>query len=98
MLYIAPVGARRTGVLIASFIVYGVAWSYYQLTGIALISRLASKQNRGFTLGFYNVSAGARWILVGPGSGLVTEQPGYPMTCHCQRFAYTQLGNPVVRS
>jgi len=67
-------------VLIAAFIVYGVSWSYFQLSGIALTSRLASEQNRGLALGLYNAIAGTGWILAGLGSGLVAERAGYPLT------------------
>lgn len=67
-------------VLIAAFIVYGISWSYFQLSGTALTSRLASEQNRGLALGLYNAIAGTGWILAGLGSGLVAERAGYPMT------------------
>ena len=67
-------------VLIGAFVVYGVTWSYFQLSGIALTSRLASKKNRGLALGFYNAIAGIGWILAGLGSGLVAERAGYPLT------------------
>ena len=67
-------------VLIAAFIVYGISWSYFQLSGIALTSRLASDQNRGLALGLYNAIAGTGWILAGLGSGLVAERAGYPLT------------------
>ncbi len=67
-------------ILIAAFIVYGITWSYFQLSGIALTTRLASKQNRGLALGLYNAIAGAGWILAGLGSGLVAERAGYPLT------------------
>ena len=72
--------APPLAILIAAFIVYGITWSYFQLSGIALTSRLASKQNRGLALGLYNAIAGTGWIIAGLGSGLVAERAGYPMT------------------
>ncbi|TFH08486.1 MAG: MFS transporter [Candidatus Atribacteria bacterium] len=66
--------------LIIAFVVYGISWSYFQLSGIALTSRLASEQNRGMALGLYNAIAGAGWILAGLGSGMVAERYGYPLT------------------
>ena len=67
-------------VLIVAFLVYGISWSYFQLSGIALTSRLASEQNRGLALGLYNAIAGVGWILAGLGSGVVAERSGYPLT------------------
>jgi MFS family permease len=67
-------------VLILAFFVYGVTWSYFQLSGIALTSRLASEQNRGSALGMYNAIAGTGWIIAGIGSGLAAENGGYPLT------------------
>ena len=66
--------------LIVAFVVYGVSWSYFQLSGIALTSRLASEQNRGLALGLYNAIAGTGWILAGVGSGLAASYAGYPLT------------------
>lgn len=67
-------------VLIAAFIVYGISWSYFRLSGTALTSRLASEQNRGLALGLYNAIAGTGWILAGLGSGLVAGRFGYSLT------------------
>jgi len=67
-------------VLIAGFVVYGVSWSYFQLSGIALTSRLASEQNRGLALGFYNAIAGVGWIVAGLGGGLLARHVGYAAT------------------
>lgn len=72
-------GSPPLPVLIAAFLVYGVTWSYFQLSGIALISRLAKEQNRGLALGLYNAIAGIGWILAGLGGGLVAEQTSYPV-------------------
>jgi DHA1 family tetracycline resistance protein-like MFS transporter len=63
--------------LVAAFVVYGVTWSYFQLSGVALTSRLAREENRGAALGLYNALAGLGWILAGFGSSLVTEWAGY---------------------
>jgi len=79
--YLAFLGASPPlGVLIVAFVVYGISWSYFQLSGIALTSRLASKKNRGLALGLYNAIAGVGWILAGLGSGAVAERSGYPLT------------------
>jgi len=67
-------------VLVVAFVVYGVTWSYFQLSGVALTSRLARKENRGAALGLYNALAGLGWILAGLGSGLLTERLGYAAT------------------
>ncbi len=64
-------------VLIVGFAVYGVSWSYFQLSGTALTSRLASEQNRGLALGFYNAIAGVGWIVAGLGGGLLARHVGY---------------------
>ncbi len=64
-------------VLVVAFIAYGVTWSYFQLSGVALISRLARDENRGAALGLYNALAGFGWILAGAGSSLVAETAGY---------------------
>lgn len=63
--------------LVVAFLVYGVTWSYFQLSGVALTSRLAREENRGAALGLYNALAGLGWILAGIGSSLVTEWAGY---------------------
>jgi MFS family permease len=67
-------------ILVAAFIVYGISWSYFQLSGTVLISRLASENNRGLALGFYNAIAGIGWIIAGIGSGQVAARFGYSMT------------------
>ncbi len=63
--------------LVVAFVVYGVTWSYFQLSGIALTSRLAREENRGAALGLYNALAGFGWILAGLGSSFVAERAGY---------------------
>ena len=66
--------------LVAAFAVYGVTWSYFQLSGIALTSRLAREENRGAALGLYNALAGFGWILAGLGSSFVAERAGYTVS------------------
>jgi MFS family permease len=64
-------------VLVLFFGLYGFTWSYFQLSGIALMSRLAKPENRGLALGLYNGLAGVGWILAGVGSGYLAEWAGY---------------------
>jgi DHA1 family tetracycline resistance protein-like MFS transporter len=66
--------------IVVAFVAYGVTWSYFQLSGVALTSRLAREENRGAALGLYNALAGFGWILAGIGSSLVTEWAGYAAT------------------
>lgn len=63
--------------LITAFAVYGFTWSFFQLSGVALTSRLARSENRGFALGLYNSLAGVGWILAGVGSGFLARWAGY---------------------
>ena len=63
--------------LVLAFLVYGVTWSYFQLSGVALTSRLARAENRGAALGLYNALAGIGWILAGVGSSVIAERLGY---------------------
>jgi MFS transporter, PPP family, 3-phenylpropionic acid transporter len=67
-------------VLIAAFVVYGATWSYFQLSGVALTSRLSHGSNRGLALGLYNAIAGIGWIVAGLGGGLLAERAGYAWT------------------
>jgi len=69
--------APPMALLLVAFVVYGVTWSYFQLSGVALTSRLAREENRGAALGLYNALAGFGWILAGIGSSFVTEWAGY---------------------
>jgi MFS family permease len=66
--------------LVVAFVVYGVTWSYFQLSGIALTSRLAREENRGAALGLYNALAGLGWILAGLGGSFITERVGFGAT------------------
>ena len=56
----------------------GVSWSFFQLSGVALASRLARPERRGRILGLYNATAGAGWIVAGVGSGYLAREAGYP--------------------
>ncbi len=72
--------APPMALLVVAFVVYGVTWSYFQLSGVALTSRLAREENRGAALGLYNALAGFGWILAGIGSSFATEWAGYAAT------------------
>jgi len=74
---LASTSTPPMALLAVAFLVYGVTWSYFQLSGVALTSRLAREENRGAALGLYNALAGLGWILAGLGSSLVTERAGY---------------------
>ncbi len=64
-------------ILVPVFLVYGVSWAYFQLSGIALMSRVARAKNRGLALGLYNALAGVGWIVAGVGSGKLADGVGY---------------------
>ena len=64
-------------VLVPMFLVYGVSWAYFQLSGVALMSRVARAENRGLALGLYNALAGVGWIIAGAGSGRIADSMGY---------------------
>ncbi len=64
-------------ILVPVFLVYGVSWAYFQLSGIALMSRVARAKNRGLALGLYNALAGVGWIVAGVGSGKLADGMGY---------------------
>ena len=66
-----------TWALVVSFVIYGLTWSFFQLSGVALVSRLAKPENRGTALGLYNALAGVGWILAGVGSGSLAGRAGY---------------------
>jgi MFS family permease len=67
-------------VLILFFLAIGVTWSFFQLSGVALASRLAKPENRGQTLGLYNAIAGVGMIIAGATSGLLSKYIGYQAT------------------
>jgi MFS family permease len=63
--------------LVVAFIVYGLTWSTFQLSGTAITSRFARTEARGRALGLYNGLAGSGWILAGVGSGYLASWAGY---------------------
>ena len=65
--------------LVLAFVIYGLTWSYFQLSGVALVSRLAKPENRGMALGLYNALAGVGWIIAGVASGSLAARAGYPL-------------------
>ena len=66
--------------LVVGFVVYGLTWSTFQLSGTAIASRLAKPESRGRVLGFYNGLASTGWILAGVGSGYIARWAGYEVT------------------
>lgn len=67
-------------VLVLFFLSIGVSWSYFQLSGVALASRLAKPKYRSQTIGLYNAIAGLGMIAAGVPSGLLAERVGYQAT------------------
>jgi MFS family permease len=67
-------------VLVPFFLAIGVTWSFFQLSGVALASRLAKPEYCGQALGLYNAVAGVGSILAGATSGFLTEYVGYGAT------------------
>ncbi len=58
----------------------GVTWSFFQLSGVALASRLAKPENRGLALGTYNAVAGVSTVIAGVSSGYMAQRVGYDLT------------------
>lgn len=58
----------------------GTTWSFFQLSGVALASRLAAPENRGLALGTYNAVAGTSTIIAGVGSGYLAQLVGHHAT------------------
>ncbi len=77
-LYLA-LSSTVPSIVVVAFLLAGVGftWSYFQLSGLALTSRLAKPENRGRALGLYNGVSGVGWILAGVGSGYLAEHVGY---------------------
>lgn len=67
-------------VLALFFLAIGATWSFFQLSGVALASRLAKPKYRGQTLGLYNAIAGVGMIIAGVTSGFLSEYIGYQAT------------------
>ena len=55
----------------------GLTWSFFQLSGVALASRLAKPENRGLALGTYNAVAGASTMVSGLCSGYLAQHVGH---------------------
>jgi len=66
--------------LVLLFLGSGISWSCFQLSGVALTSRLAKPEYRGQALGLYNAVAGVGAILAGVCSGFLAEYAGYQTT------------------
>ncbi len=72
--------ALPTWFLVLLFLGSGISWSCFQLSGVALTSRLAKPEYRGQALGLYNAVAGVGAILAGVCSGFLAEYAGYQTT------------------
>jgi len=59
------------------FLVIGISYSFLQLSGVALASRLAREESRGRILGLLNAVIGAGMIVAGVGSGYLAQGLGY---------------------
>ena len=68
------------------FIALGVSWSFFQLSSVAMISRLARPEYRGQALGLYNAVAGLGTIIAGVTSGLMAQHLGYAATSFTSAF------------
>lgn len=66
--------------LVLFFLAIGGSWSFFQLSGVALASRLAKPEYRGQALGLYNAVAGLGTIAAGVCSGILAERVGYQAT------------------
>lgn len=86
LLFAAAAGALATSpavpwVITALFLfLIGITWSFFQLSGVALASRLAKPENKGLALGTYNAIAGASTTLAGISSGYLAQLVGYHLT------------------
>jgi len=78
-LFVSPVVPSRL-VLSLYFFGVGVSWSFFQLSSVAMISRLAQPEYRGQSLGLYNAVAGLGTIIAGVSSGLMAQHIGYAAT------------------
>ena len=70
-------GAPPTLALVIFFLLVGLTWAYFQLSGVALISRLAKPSLRGQALGLYNAVTGIGIVTAGVASGYTTDYAGY---------------------
>ncbi len=62
------------------FFAMGISWSFFQLSSVVMISRLARPENRGQALGLYNAVAGVGTIVAGVSSGSMAQHLGYAAT------------------
>jgi MFS family permease len=62
------------------FFVMGLSWSFFQLSSVVMISRLARPEYRGQALGLYNAVAGLGTIVAGISSGSMAQHLGYAAT------------------
>ena len=69
--------APPTFALVIFFVLIGLTWAYFQLSGVALISRLAKPALRGQALGLYNAVTGIGVVTAGVASGYVANYTGY---------------------
>lgn len=67
-------------ILALFFVAVGASWSFFQLSSVAMISRLARPEYRGQALGLYNAVAGLGTIIAGVTSGLMAQRLGYAAT------------------
>jgi len=66
---------------VASFMfLVGLTWSFFQLSGVALASRVAKPENRGLALGTYNAVAGSSTMIAGAFSGYLAQHAGHHFT------------------
>lgn len=62
------------------FFVMGLSWSFFQLSSVVMISRLAKSEYRGQAIGLYNAVAGVGTIIAGVSSGSMAQHLGYAAT------------------
>lgn len=81
----------------------GLTWSFFQLSGVALASRLAKPENRGLALGTYNAIAGGSTMVAGIGSGYLAQHVGHHMALLaavalilCSIIVLSRLPDPAV--
>ena len=80
----------------------GVSWSFFQLSGVALASRLARPENRGLALGTYNAVAGVSTVIAGVSSGFLAQNVGHfaaygmaAILLVCAVFTLVRLPDPM---
>ena len=95
-LAMAP-AAPHPAILVTAFLIYGVSWSLFQLSGIALTTRLAKPENKGLALGLYNALAGTGWIVAGVLSGVIAGTAGYA-ACFGGAVLFVALSLLVLRT